>query len=144
MSNYYYTHLVTFNDDDILSFLLGNLIIIPCPHIHVTHLSSATPTLHFHDVKDRQLIQKNRVYLPCSTRIIFSSSDGHVTLDGVVADEEVEDEAAVDTGEHPPRHHVDLFHLDIGALLDISSGRPSELIRDKQGCRTDHDAGLTW
>jgi hypothetical protein len=44
-------------------------------------------------------------------------SDGHVALDGVVSDEEVEYEAAVDAGEHTSRHHVDFFHLNISNLI---------------------------
>jgi hypothetical protein len=44
-------------------------------------------------------------------------SNGHVALDGVVSDEKVEYEAAVDAGEHTSRHHVDFFHLNISNLI---------------------------
>jgi len=41
----------------------------------------------------------------------------------VVAYEEVEDEAAVDDGEHAPGHHVDLLHLNKRVRHEISTPR---------------------
>ena len=38
--------------------------------------------------------------------------DGHGALDGVVADEEVEDEEEVDAGEDASGVNVDLLHLE--------------------------------